>query len=138
MRKIYTTGYGGKHIADLKPMLDALDAVLADIRFVPHSEILHWRKTYLKVLLDWKYLHIPNLGNRTFKEEKITIQNLQLGIETVLHLERNAVLMCGCEKLENCHRLTIAGELMKQGIETEELTDWKKYAAENKNTFGIF
>ncbi len=76
MQKIYTTGYGGKNIADLKPMLDALDAVLVDIRFVPHSDILHWRKTYLKVLLDWKYLHIPNLGNRTFKEEKITIQNL--------------------------------------------------------------
>ena len=138
MRKIYTTGYGRKNVADLKPMLDALDAVLVDIRFVPHSEILHWRKTYLKVLLDWKYLHIPNLGNRTFKEEKITIQNLQLGIETVLNLERNAVLMCGCEKLENCHRLTIAGEFMKQKIETEEITDWKKCAAENKNTFGIF
>ena len=31
MQKIYTTGYGGKNIADLKPMLDALDAVLIDI-----------------------------------------------------------------------------------------------------------
>ena len=93
---------------------------------------------YLKVLLDWKYLHVPNLGNRTFKEEKITIQNLQLGIETILNLDKNAVLMCGCEKIENCHRLVIAGELMKQGIETEEISDWKKYATENKNTFGIF
>lgn len=138
MQKIYTTGYGGKNIAHLKPMLDALDAVLVDIRFVPHSEILHWRKTYLKVLLDWKYLHIANLGNRTFKKGKITIQNLQLGIETVLSLDRNTVLMCGCEKLENCHRLTIAGELMKQGIEAEEISDWKKYAAEDKKTFGIF
>lgn len=137
MQKIYTTGYGGKNVADLKPMLDALDAVLVDIRFVPHSEILHWRKIYLKTLLDWKYLHVSNLGNRTFKEEKITIQNLQLGIETVLNLDRNVVLMCGCEKLENCHRLLIAGELMKQGIETEEISDWKKYAAENRNTYGI-
>lgn len=138
MQKIYTTGYGGKNIADLKPMLDALDAVLVDIRFIPHSEILHWRKIYLKTLLDWKYLHVSNLGNRTFREDKITIQNLQLGIETVLNLDRNVVLMCGCEKLENCHRLTIAGELMRQGIETEEISDWKKYAAENKNKFGIF
>jgi uncharacterized protein (DUF488 family) len=138
MRKIYTTGYGGKNIADLKPLLDALDAVLADIRFVPHSEILHWRKTYLKVLLDWKYLHIPNLGNRTFKEEKITIQNLKLGIETVLNLDKNVVLMCGCEKLENCHRLIIAGELVKQGIETEEISVWKKYAKDNEKKFGIF
>ncbi len=138
MQKLYTTGYGGKNIADLKPMLDALDAVLVDVRFVPHSEILHWRKTYLKVLLDWKYLHVPNLGNRTFKEDRITIQNLKLGIETVLNLERNAVLMCGCEKLENCHRLMIAGELMKQGIETEEISDWKKYSLKNGKTYGIF
>ncbi len=138
MQNIYTTGYGGKNIADLKPMLDALDAVLVDVRFVPHSEILHWRKTYLKVLLDWKYLHVPNLGNRTFKEDRITIQNLKLGIETVLNLERNAVLMCGCEKLENCHRLMIAGELMKQGIETEEISDWKKYSLKNGKTYGIF
>lgn len=138
MPKIYTTGYGGKKIADLKPMLDALDAVLVDVRFVPHSEILHWRKTYLKVLLDWKYLHIPNLGNRTFKTEKVTIQNLQLGIETILKLDKNAVLMCGCEKIENCHRLVIAGELMKQGIETEELSDWKKYANGGEKIHGIF
>lgn len=138
MRKIHTTGYGGKNVADLKPMLDALDAVLVDIRFVPHSEILHWRKTYLKVLLDWKYLHVPNLGNRTYKEDKITIQNLKLGTETVLSLDRNAVLLCGCEKLEECHRLVIAGELMKQGIESEEISDWKKYAIENGKTYGIF
>ena len=138
MQKIYTTGYGGKNIADLKSMLGALDAVLIDIRFAPHSEILHWRKVYLKVLLDRKYLHVPNLGNRTFKEDKITIQNLKLGIETILNLNKNVVLMCGCEKSENCHRLTIAGELMKQGIETEEVSDWKKYASQNKKPLGIF
>lgn len=138
MQKIYTTGYGGKNIADLKPMLDALDAVLADVRFAPHSEILHWRKVYLKVLLDWKYLHIPNLGNRTFKEDRITIQNLKLGVETILNLDKPVVLMCGCERLENCHRLIIAGELMKQGIETEEISDWKKYSSQNKKLLGIF
>ena len=138
MQKIYLTGYGGKNIADLKPMLDALDAVLIDIRFAPHSDILHWTKMYLKVLLDWKYLHVPNLGNRTFKEERITIQNLQLGVETILNMDKNAVLMCGCEKIENCHRLVIAGELMKQGIETEEISDWKKYVQGSEKKYGIF
>ena len=46
--------------------------------------------------------------------------------------------MCGCEKIENCHRLVIAGELMKQGIETEEISDWKKYAQGSEKTYGIF
>ena len=122
---IYTTGYTGKDINDLKPMLDALDAVLADIRFAPYSKVLHWQQVYLKILLKRKYLHIPNLGNRTYKEEKITIQNLKLGIETVLSLYTNVVLMCACEKPENCHRRIIIEELHKQNIETIELETWK-------------
>ncbi|MDQ3087233.1 MAG: hypothetical protein M3Q78_01400, partial [Acidobacteriota bacterium] len=74
MQNIFTTGYTAKDINDLRPLLDALDALLIDIRFAPYSQVLQWRQIYLKVLLGSKYLHIPNLGNRTFKEEKITIQ----------------------------------------------------------------
>lgn len=122
---IYTTGYTGKDINDLKPMLDAFDAVLVDVRFAPYSQILHWRQMYLKVLLGRKYLHIPNLGNRTYKEDKITIQNLKLGVETVLNLEKNVVMMCACEKPENCHRRIIIEELHKRSIETIELETWK-------------
>ena len=125
MQKIFTTGYTAKDINDLRPMLDALDAVLVDIRFAPYSQVLHWRQIYLKVLLGSKYLHIPNLGNRTYKEDKITIQNLQLGLETVFSLNKNAVLMCACEKAENCHRRLIIAELNKRDIETEEILIWK-------------
>ena len=71
LKMIYTTGYTGKDINDLKPMLEALDSILIDIRFAPYSQILHWRQMYLKVLLGKKYLHIPNLGNRTFKEGRL-------------------------------------------------------------------
>ena len=129
MRKIFTTGYSGKEISDLKPMLERLDAMLFDIRFAPHSQIMHWRKIYLKALLGEKYRHIPNLGNRTFNENKITIQNLQLGIETLLNLETNVVLMCACELAENCHRSVIAQELSKREVETFELSDWNSKAA---------
>lgn len=122
---IYTTGYTGKDINDLKPMLEALDAILIDIRFAPYSQILHWRQMYLKVLLGKRYLHIPNLGNRTYKEDKITIQNLKLGVETVLSLEANVVMMCACEKPENCHRRVIIEEFRKRNIETIELETWK-------------
>lgn len=122
--KIFTTGYTGKNINDLKPLLEALDAMLIDVRFAPFSQVMHWRKVYLKVLLGEKYRHVPNLGNRTFKEDKITIQNLKLGLETVLHLDRNCVLMCACDKFENCHRRTISEELARTGIETVELKNW--------------
>ncbi len=124
-QKIFTTGYTGKNINDLKPMLEALDAILIDIRFAPHSRIMHWQKVYLKALLGNKYRHVQNLGNRTFKEDKITIQNLQLGLETVLSLNQNAVLMCACEISENCHRRAIIAELNKRNIETGEISNWK-------------
>ena len=124
-QKIFTTGYTAKDINDLRPMLDVLDAILVDIRFAPYSQVVHWRQVYLKVLLGSKYLHIPNLGNRTYKEDKITIQNLGLGLETVFSLNKNVVLMCACEKMKNCHRFVIIAELKKRGIETEEILTWK-------------
>jgi len=124
-QKIFTTGYTAKDINDLRPLLDALDALLIDIRFAPYSQVLHWRQIYLKVLLGSKYLHIPNLGNRTFKEDKITIQNLRLGLETIFSLNKNVLLMCACETVENCHRRVIIAELEKQGIETFEILNWK-------------
>ncbi len=123
--KIFTTGYTGKDINDLKPMLADLDAMLIDIRFAPYSQVMHWRKVYLKALLGEKYRHIPNLGNRTYKEDKISIQNLKLGIETILHLPSNVVLMCSCEKTENCHRRIIAEELRQTEIESKEIANWK-------------
>ncbi len=125
MKKFFTTGYTGKDISDLKPLLETLDAMLIDIRFAPFSQVMHWRKVYLKALLGEKYRHIPNLGNRTFGEDKITIQNLNLGIETILNLPFNIVLMCACKKIENCHRRIIIEELHKREVETEEIFNWK-------------
>lgn len=124
-QKIFTTGYTGKDINDLKPLLETLDAMLIDIRFSPFSQVFHWRKVYLKALVGERYRHIANLGNRTYKEDKITIQNLELGVKTILNLPSNLILMCVCEKTEKCHRRYIVEELYKKGIETFEINNWK-------------
>ncbi len=123
--KFYTTGYADKDINDLKPMLDALDAVLVDVRFSPTSEIMFWRQVYLKTLLREKYHHVPQLGNRAFRESKAQIQNLDLGIKIITSFNSNAVLMCGCEDVKECHRLVIAEELRRKGFEAEEMENWK-------------
>lgn len=123
-QNVYTTGYTGKDINDLKPLLERLDAILIDIRFAPFSRILHWRKVYLKALLGARYRHIPNLGNRTFREGKITIQNMALGLETVLNLKSDAVLMCACKTQGDCHRRLIIAELLQLHVQTEELCSW--------------
>jgi hypothetical protein len=77
--KIYMTGYTGKTVAELPALLEALDAVLADIRFAPHSRHLEWRKNYLTLLLKHNYHHVPQLGNRKYKEGGVQIHNLELG-----------------------------------------------------------
>jgi uncharacterized protein (DUF488 family) len=123
--KFYTTGYSGKDINDLKPMLDALDAVLVDVRFSATSELMRWRQIYLKALLREKYHHVPQLGNRAFREGKAQIQNLDLGIKILVSFNSNAVLMCGCEDVKQCHRLVIAEELRRKGFEAEEIENWK-------------
>jgi hypothetical protein len=128
INQIYTTGYAGKDINDLKPLTDALDATLVDIRFSPYSEVVVWRQIYLKTLLGRKYVHILNLGNRSYKEDKIAIQNLKLGVETLISLDASAILFCDCEKLESCHRRVIIEELKKRGIETIEILDWRNFA----------
>ncbi len=123
--KYYTTGFAGRDINDLKTMLDALGAALIDVRFSPTSEIMRWRKIYLKTLLREKYHHLPHLGNRVFREGKAQIQNLDLGIKILLSLSANAVLMCECDNPRKCHRLLIAQELRNKGFEAEELKNWK-------------
>jgi uncharacterized protein (DUF488 family) len=122
---IYTTGYTDKNVADLLPLLENLDAVLVDIRFSPHSRNIVWTKNYLSLLLKNRYQHIPQLGNRTFKEGKIQIQNLELGIRLITSLESTTVLLCACKKLNECHRFVVMTELLKRGLEVEELESWR-------------
>lgn len=127
-KKIYTTGYTGQEIDCLKPLLEELGAMLIDIRFAPYSRVMHWRKVYLRTLLGKRYRHVPNLGNRTFRENKITIQNLDLGLQTILSLSQNVVLMCACPEIENCHRRLIAGELSRRGSDVFEIENWRTRA----------
>lgn len=125
MQKFYTTGYTGREIADLKPLLASLDAVLVDVRLSPTSKHFEWREAYLKLLLGDKYIHVIQLGNRRFREGKIAIQNLELGVKILSGLKTNALLFCGCAELKLCHRFVILNELRKKGFAVEELESWK-------------
>lgn len=123
--KFYATGFAGKDINDLKPLLNALDSVLVDVRFSPTSEALRWRQIYLKALLRDKYHHLPQLGSRAFREGRNQIQNLDLGVKVLISFNVNAVLMCECVDLKSCHRSVIMQELRRKGFEAKELESWK-------------
>jgi uncharacterized protein (DUF488 family) len=127
--KFYTTGYANRDINDLKPLLDALDAVLVDVRFFPISIIMRWRQVYLKTLLREKYHHVAQLGSRSFREGKAQIQNLDLGLKILVSFNANAILMCECADPKKCHRIIIAQELRRKGFEAVELENWKSSKA---------
>ena len=122
--KFFTTGYTGKDVAELPALLDFHEAVLADIRFAPHSRHLEWRRDYLKLLLKNRYRHVSQLGNRNYKSGGIQIHNLEIGIRLIESWETNVILMCACEILENCHRRVVKNELERRGCEVEEITNW--------------
>jgi uncharacterized protein (DUF488 family) len=124
-QKIYTTGFEGREVTALPQLLSRLEAILIDIRFAPAGMPLKWSKEYLKLLLKRKYLHVPSLGNRSYKETgKIAIQNLALGIKIITELRVNVLLMCECKQEEFCHRRQIKEKLKVQGVEVEEITNW--------------
>lgn len=125
--KIYTTGYAGKDIADLPALVSNLGAMLADIRFAPVSELFEWRRDYLKILLKEKYRHVSAFGNRTYRENKITIHNFNMGLKIIESWNAPVILMCACEKLFDCHRFVIMDELRKKDYEVEEIENWKTF-----------
>jgi uncharacterized protein (DUF488 family) len=122
--KFFTTGYTGKAVEQLPALLRFHEAVLADIRFAPHSRHLEWRRDYLKLLLKNRYHHVSQLGNRLYQTGGIQIHNLEIGIRLIESWETNVILMCACKDLENCHRRVVKTELEKRGYEVEEITDW--------------
>lgn len=122
--KIFTTGYTGKRVEQLPAVLEFYEAVLADIRFAPHSRHLEWRKTYLALLLKNRYRHVPALGNRLYQTGGLQIHNLELGVRLLESWGVNVILLCACAELEKCHRRVVKTEFEKRGFETEELTSW--------------
>lgn len=124
---IYTTGFGGQNIEELKPLLERLDARLIDIRFAPAAQPLKWSKGYLRLLLKRSYLHVPALGNRPFKPGISAVQNLTLGLKILDEQDCNILLLCECKMFDNCHRKIISQALAGLGKETIEIDDWTHF-----------
>jgi hypothetical protein len=122
---IYTTSCRDKDYADLKPLLQKLDAQLIDVRFSPSDKPVQWSKGYLQLLLKRNYQHFPALGLREIAPGKFAIQNLTLGLRILSEKQHNVVLLCDCADYDNCHRKVIARELEKSGKEAVEIETWE-------------
>jgi uncharacterized protein (DUF488 family) len=121
---IYTFGYYGKALADFKAKVGQLGAIVIDIRLVPQSQHFpEWRSKNLHAVFIKNYVHLPELGNKGFKEKRIDIADLETGLRMVegLSLESDLVLLCACKYYDKCHRKAVAEPLQAQGYGVKEL-----------------
>ena len=116
----YGIGYHGRTLADIKRILQALDAVLVDIRFAPHSRNPEFRKAHLEAALGSRYVYLRAFGNRNYKGGPVAIVDYEAGRAALEALDRPALLMCMCPDPAACHRTTVLQQLAADGFAAQE------------------
>lgn len=117
MGELYTLGYrAGWTPETLHMTMRESNAVLCDIRYMPHSRwYQEWNQGTLARQFGERYRHIKALGNRNYKNPgaPIDIVDIDEGIrqiETLLRQFTHVIAMCGCPQLDQCHRVIVAQE----------------------------
>ena len=122
---IYTAGYTGKLVQQLVERACSMDALVLDVRLAPRSRSPAWNKGPLTTALDFRYRHVPALGNQNYKNGgPVAVQDMTAGIAEVEAALRNypaVILLCVCKETANCHRGVIAEALRAEGHRVEDL-----------------
>lgn len=107
----YTLGYAQWTLDEVAAQLDALGAVLVDVRHSPHTTKPGFAKPDLDSRFGDRYVHLPAFGNVNYQDGPIELAKPERGIDKIQALERPPVLMCGCRYPGPCHRSTVAALL---------------------------
>lgn len=115
---LYTLGYTGKGMLDIKLAVTTADLCVVDCRFQPHSRAAIWTRSSFEKWLGNRYQHVGALGNRNYKlhgMENVEIVDLRAGSAIVSRLlaefAGGVILMCACSNYRECHRLIVAEAL---------------------------
>lgn len=116
--QFYDLGYNDLKKADeLALVALSLGAVVADIRFQPHTRNPEFSQTHLQEVLGENYIHVGALGNQNYKGEGETrLVNADEGMKIINDLlkTKSVIIMCACWDRKNCHRLDVAHEYEKR------------------------
>jgi hypothetical protein len=111
MKTLWDCGYQEiKKLQKLVSLVDALDAILVDVRYSPNSRDPQWRQRAIEKKLGLRYFHLRDLGNKAYKQAgTIEFVDLPRGIATLARFlqSNNVIILCGCWNRENCHRVKI-------------------------------
>lgn len=124
MNKIYTAGYSGHTLAQLKQAVAELGAVVVDIRMSPRSRMPEWNGDEMARVLGESYRHLPEWGSVNFKGRRVVLQDPRKGFFQVQEWAKSQplILLCGCADFKKCHRGVCSYLLNDNGLEAEELS----------------
>lgn len=126
MNKVFSAGYSGHTIEQLKEAVETHKARLLDIRMVRRSRQPEWNEEKLIVALGWRYVPVPTLGNINYNNGRpIDILHPKVGCDIVEQLLRanSLILLCGCRDYSSCYRAVVSRLLRGRDIQTQEL-EW--------------
>lgn len=115
METIYTFGYQGRKVDDLKAAAEELDAIVVDVRHSPFSRDREWSKWGLAKSLAGRYVHLPEYGNVNYKGGPILLKDAKGGTAKLSGVlaTKNLILLCACWNQPACHR-TVAAETLSE------------------------
>lgn len=143
MTKVYLFGYQGQDIEAFAARVEALDAVIYDIRYFAASRAPQWHgrslaKRFGHIVEEaalsqteenrLRYFWIQQWGNRNYREfaagKPVEIVDFQSGLGYLKCAEYfdipAVILLCACAH-QGCHRYLIAEQLKTLGYEVEDL-----------------
>jgi uncharacterized protein (DUF488 family) len=112
--QLYTLGYSGWKLDEFCAQIEAVNALLFDIRFSPNSRAPQWAQKNLRTKLQEKYVHVRDLGNRNYKGGPVDIVDYDAGkalVDSHLRTGNSVILLCVCADVTQCHRLQVATQL---------------------------
>lgn len=118
MSTIFTLGYAGLKLSDVKAWLESHSVLLVDVRFVPWSRNSQWKRENLQATLGDRYVWLRAMGNRNWRDpsmEAVELADPERGVRIASRLlQKNSIcLLC----LESdgpdgghwrCHRAEVA------------------------------
>lgn len=111
MNTLYSAGYVGTTLAALQAKAEALNAVIADVRFMPYSRNPDFRQVHMRRVLEARYTHVLALGNRNYKSAALPFDlvSAETGSKVIQRLltDNSVILLCACRHVDTCHRKLI-------------------------------
>jgi uncharacterized protein (DUF488 family) len=130
---IWLAGYGLTNKAStLLRRVEALDALVIDVRLYPTSRRWEWREIRLRSLLGTRYTALSVWGNLNWsgelEGEPIQIKDFDAGmsfVEPTSRIYQNLILLCCCRDEVNCHRGYLGKRLREEYGYTVKSLVWK-------------